>query len=220
MGLEIANVVITSFLTAIIIAVTIWLGIKQNDLQRQDQKISLFEKRYEVYLIFEELVHNTKALKDTYSTEKFLKNTNEDLLSAFKNACVSKIGSKTGEKIRLLDDLKLKSYFGLAGEQSEVYGKIKNLEKELIFTALSELDDKITILKRSEFLFKKEISDRIIEFSQDYYIFLEICIARHKDRYADEYNKLVDDLMRLQPFRILEEIKQILNLDKYNRKVK
>lgn len=210
---DIANLIITSILTIVIIIVTILLGVTQNRLQKKDQNISLFEKRYEVYLIFSEIVSNTEFLKKISSSDNFSEQTNIDIPSAFRDFCVNKIFSKTGEKIKVLNNLKEESKL-YASPRKDILMKIDILNQEILFTALSELHEKILILNRSEFLFEKEISEKIIKFSKIYQSVLEYSIINQNDKFEENYTELIFALDNLETHVVLNKIKKLLNLNK------
>lgn len=210
---DIANLIITSILTIVIIIVTILLGVTQNRLQKKDQNISLFEKRYEVYLIFSEIVSNTEFLKKISSSDNFSEQTNIDISSAFRDFCVNKIFSKTEEKIKVLNNLKEESKL-YASPRKDILMKIDILNQEILFTALSELHEKILILNRSEFLFEKEISEKIIKFSKIYQSVLEYSIINQNDKFEENYTELIFALDNLETHVVLNKIKKLLNLNK------
>ena len=214
MCIDIIDLAITSMLTIIIIVVTIRLGVIQNKLQANSQNIELFEKRYEVYITFKDMVQDAETLS-RIGIKDFDKPLRIPTTTFFKSLCLNKPGTVTNEKIRNLEKLKAKyqSIRIQSPEKLEIKSHIDILNNEIIYTSLSELRSRVTIIERSRFLFEEKISNIIIAFAKVYERFLELCVLEQKE-FDDELNLLLKSYNEVLDNHILIELEEILSIYK------
>lgn len=154
---------------------------QQNELELNAQKISLFDKRYDIYLILSKIITSSNILLGDDIFENisiYLANKYQ----AFRNLILDNTYDGLPHEINKLDKLVYQKFNDKQEVEQELIDSLK--AQVLIFTNKT-ISSELEKLKSSKFLFSDLVSNHIINLANAYETFLLKCVNYQID-FSDE----------------------------------